>query len=52
MKKKVALLFSGLIILIFAFLFYFYKKDLHNSSVITLFGNVDVRLVDISFRVP
>lgn len=52
MKKKVALLFSGLIILIFAFLFYFYKKDLQNSSVITLFGNVDVRLVDISFRVP
>jgi len=50
-RRLIAILIGGSLVL-FTSLFFLFEKKKNGSNVITLFGNVDVRQVDISFRVP
>jgi HlyD family secretion protein len=50
-KRLIAILIGGSLVL-FTSLFFLLEKKKNGSDVITLFGNVDVRQVDISFRIP
>ena len=50
-RRLIAILVSGFI-LAFSGVFFLIDKKKNGSDVITLFGNVDVRQVDISFRIP
>jgi HlyD family secretion protein len=50
-KRWIAILIGGSI-LTFTFVVFLLEKKNNKSDVITLFGNVDVRQVEISYRVP
>lgn len=50
MKKKI-LIASALLLLVAALTFFFWEKKKNRCDGICLYGNVDVRQVDISFRV-
>jgi HlyD family secretion protein len=52
MNKRLIAILSGGLLVLFTSLFFLLEKKKNGSDVITLFGNVDVRQVDISFRVP
>lgn len=52
MNKRLIAIITGGSILAFTYIFFLVEKKKNSSDVITLFGNVDVRQVEISFRVP
>ncbi len=51
MQRRVLLPIIGLILLVFVIGLYFYNKRQHQNDELILFGNVDVRQVDLGFRV-
>lgn len=52
MNKRWLAIFIGGSILTFTCIVFLFEKKNNGSEVITLFGNVDVRQVEISYRVP
>ena len=52
MKKKIRIIIILLLIGITASYFLYFKKDNKQTDVLTLYGNVEIRQVDISFQVP
>jgi HlyD family secretion protein len=51
MKRLLRFLLIILILAAVAYLFYFWKSPTEDKSVLTLYGNVDIRQVDLGFRV-
>src|SRR6476620_673064 len=51
MRKKILFIFLSLLVIgtLVGYKYYNYQKE--NSDELTLYGNVDVRQVDVSFRV-
>jgi HlyD family secretion protein len=52
MKRRLIAILIGGSLAVFSTIFFLIDKKKNSSDVITLFGNVDVRQVDISFRIP
>lgn len=52
MKRRVIAILIGALVVFFTAAFFFLDHKKNGSDVITLFGNVDVRQVEISYRVP
>lgn len=51
MRKIVIILFTGIILLALLWMFFFRDREGEHGTL-TLYGNVDVRQVNLSFRVP
>lgn len=51
-NKRILLLISGLLMLLFAGWLYHYIRQNNHQHELTLYGNVDIRDVTLSFRVP
>lgn len=51
MRKRLFLIIVVILIALAAFAIYFFFRNRDNPNILTLYGNVDVRQVDIGFRV-
>lgn len=51
MRKRVVIVFVAILIILIAIIFYYFFHKSQNPNILTLYGNVDVRQVDMGFRV-